>query len=86
LDQSLQMASKVQIRRIILTGSIAAITATGALYGAGLKTKQEWKQVWTRFPSDRWGLGNLPSNFLLPCSSVTLFHNAHFASSSSASR
>ena len=32
------------IRRIIMTGSVAAITATGVWYGAGLKTKQEYKQ------------------------------------------
>ncbi|KAE8448763.1 hypothetical protein EG329_008979 [Mollisiaceae sp. DMI_Dod_QoI] len=30
-----------KIRRIILTCSIAAVTATGAWYGAGLKTKSE---------------------------------------------
>ena len=33
------------IRRVILTGSIAAISATGAWYGAGLKTQQEHKEV-----------------------------------------
>jgi len=27
-----------------MTGSVAAITATGAWYGAGLKTRQEFKQ------------------------------------------
>ncbi|OQN97082.1 hypothetical protein B0A48_16886 [Cryoendolithus antarcticus] len=33
------------IRRYVLTGSVAAITATGVWYGAGLKTRQERKQV-----------------------------------------
>jgi hypothetical protein len=32
-------------RRFVLTGSIAAVTATGAWYGAGLKMKQDIKQV-----------------------------------------
>ncbi|MCJ1314882.1 hypothetical protein MMC15_000196 [Xylographa vitiligo] len=31
-------------RRVILTASVAAITATGAWYGAGLKAHQERKQ------------------------------------------
>ncbi|KAK3057246.1 hypothetical protein LTR09_002285 [Extremus antarcticus] len=31
------------LRRYIWTGAITAITATGALYGAGLKTRQEHK-------------------------------------------
>ncbi|KAF2499229.1 hypothetical protein BU16DRAFT_603220 [Lophium mytilinum] len=38
------MAQRQTIRRFIMTGAVAGITATGALYGAGLKTKQEWKQ------------------------------------------
>jgi hypothetical protein len=43
-------------RRFVLTGSIAAVTATGAWYGAGLKMKQDIKQVYilslsTSFPS-----------------------------------
>ncbi|CAK3898386.1 hypothetical protein DOTSEDRAFT_18949 [Lecanosticta acicola] len=33
-----------KIRTYVLTGSVAAITATGAWYGAGLKTRQEFKQ------------------------------------------
>jgi hypothetical protein len=37
--------STASIRRIVLTGSIAAITATGTWYGAGLKTQQERNQV-----------------------------------------
>ncbi|KAK4636265.1 hypothetical protein CLAFUW4_02168 [Fulvia fulva] len=31
-------------RVYILTGAVAAITATGAWYGAGLKTRHEFKQ------------------------------------------
>ena len=42
------MSQFPQLRRIVLTGSIAAITATGAWYGAGLKMKQEVKKVVTR--------------------------------------
>jgi predicted secreted protein len=34
-----------KLRRIVLTGSIAAITATGAWYGAGLKVQQERNEV-----------------------------------------
>jgi hypothetical protein len=37
--------STSKIRRIVLTGSIAAITATGAWYGAGLKVQQERNEV-----------------------------------------
>ena len=43
--QAPRMSQQQKIRRIIMTASIAAITATGAWYGAGLKTKQEIKQV-----------------------------------------
>jgi len=39
-------AQQQKIRRIVWTGAIAAVTATGAWYGAGLKTKGEIKQVW----------------------------------------
>lgn len=35
----------LKIRRYVWTGAIAAVTMTGAWYGAGLKTKQEIKQV-----------------------------------------
>ncbi|SLM33323.1 hypothetical protein LPUS_01788 [Lasallia pustulata] len=38
------MSQQQKIRRIIMTVSVAAITATGAWYGAGLKTKQEIKR------------------------------------------
>ena len=37
--------SQQKIRRIVWTGAIAAVTATGAWYGASLKTKSEYKQV-----------------------------------------
>lgn len=33
------------MRRIIMTVSVAAITATGAWYGAGLKIKQDAQKV-----------------------------------------
>ena len=45
----MSQASSV-LRRVILTGSIAAVTATGAWYGAGLKTQREHKQVRHLFP------------------------------------
>jgi hypothetical protein len=38
-------AQQQKIRRIVWTAAIASITATGAWYGAGLKTKSELKQV-----------------------------------------
>jgi hypothetical protein len=37
--------STASVRRIVLTGAVAAITATGTWYGAGLKTQQERNQV-----------------------------------------
>ena len=37
--------SQQKARRIILTIGVAATTATGAWYGAGLKTKQELNHV-----------------------------------------
>ena len=40
-----QAAQKQKVRRIIMTVSVAAITATGAWYGAGLKIKQDAKKV-----------------------------------------
>jgi len=33
------------LRIYVITGAVAAITATGAWYGAGIKTRQEYKQV-----------------------------------------
>ena len=39
-------ASQVQaVRTWIMTGAVAAITVTGTIYGAGLKTDSEVKQV-----------------------------------------
>lgn len=38
-------AQQQKIRRIVWTAAIGAITATGVWYGAGLKTRSEWKQV-----------------------------------------
>jgi len=37
--------SQRTIRRWVMTGSVAAITVTGAWYGAGLKIQQEAKQA-----------------------------------------
>lgn len=39
------MSQQQQIRRLVMTGAVAAVTVTGAWYGAGLKTRQEFKQV-----------------------------------------
>ncbi|OCL04212.1 hypothetical protein AOQ84DRAFT_301318 [Glonium stellatum] len=38
------MAQQQKIRRFVMTGAVFAITVTGALYGAGLKTQQEFKK------------------------------------------
>jgi hypothetical protein len=38
-------AQQQKIRRLVWTAAIASVTATGAWYGAGLKTKSELKQV-----------------------------------------
>ena len=53
-------AQQQKIRRIVWTGAIASVTATGAWYGAGLKTKSELKQVIPSF------LSNV-HNLSLPC-------------------
>ncbi|KAK5129070.1 hypothetical protein LTR85_000403 [Meristemomyces frigidus] len=37
--------SSNKFRTYVLTGSVAAITATGAWYGAGVKTRREYTQV-----------------------------------------
>lgn len=37
--------SQQTIRRVVMTASVAAITATGAWYGAGLKTQKQAKEV-----------------------------------------
>ncbi|KAI0838064.1 hypothetical protein F5Y06DRAFT_297059 [Hypoxylon sp. FL0890] len=34
----------ISLKRIIWTGAFAAVTIVGAIYGAGLKTQQEFKQ------------------------------------------
>jgi hypothetical protein len=39
------MVSPQSVRRFIMTASITIITASGAIYGAGLKSDQELKQV-----------------------------------------
>lgn len=35
----------MSLQRIIWTGAFAAVTIVGAIYGAGLKTQQEYKSV-----------------------------------------
>ena len=39
------MSNNAKVRTIILAAGVTAITVTGAWYGAGLKIKQEFKQV-----------------------------------------
>jgi hypothetical protein len=48
------------VRRYILTGAVTAITVTGALYGAGLKTRQEVKQVRSGTLSRRYHVNSKP--------------------------
>jgi len=38
-------AQQQKIRRVVWTAAIASVTATGAWYGAGLKTKSELNQL-----------------------------------------
>lgn len=42
---SFRMAAANPLRTYVITGAVAAITATGAWYGAGLKAQHEHKQV-----------------------------------------
>lgn len=46
MSTSITQAQK--IKRIVWTGSIAAVTATGAWYGAGLKTRKERSDAATK--------------------------------------
>lgn len=39
------MVTPQAVRRWIMTGAVAGITVTGTIYGAGLKTRQEYNQV-----------------------------------------
>lgn len=39
------MSQQTAIRRAVLTGAVASITAVGAIYGAGLKSRQDYKKV-----------------------------------------
>lgn len=39
------MPSVQTVRRVILTAAVVTTTIAGTLYGAGLKTEQEVKQV-----------------------------------------
>jgi hypothetical protein len=43
------MVNPQTVRRFILTGSVAAITITGTVYGAQMKIEQEKKQVCSHF-------------------------------------
>ncbi|KAG7291524.1 hypothetical protein NEMBOFW57_001543 [Staphylotrichum longicolle] len=36
-------AQKKKVKRMIMTGAVAAVVIVGTIYGAGLKTRQEWK-------------------------------------------
>ncbi|KAF2658446.1 hypothetical protein K491DRAFT_593143 [Lophiostoma macrostomum CBS 122681] len=38
------MSTQQTVRRWILTGSITAIAATGAIYGAGLRSRQQYEE------------------------------------------
>lgn len=50
--------SQQTVRRVVMTVSVAAITATGAWYGAGLKTQKQAHEVGptqvTPCPIDIW--------------------------------
>jgi len=39
------MSQQQNVRRLVLTGAVTAITIAGAWYGAGLKTQQTMKKV-----------------------------------------
>jgi len=56
------MATQQTVRRWILTASVAAITATGALYGASLKNSQENAQVYLFYSKNLWSAAN--QNFI----------------------
>jgi hypothetical protein len=43
--RTLPMTTPQTVRRWILTGSITAIAATGAIYGAGLRSRQQYEEV-----------------------------------------
>ena len=44
-NMSSLLNSPTKIKKLVLTGAVTAITIAGTLYGAGLKTEQEVKQV-----------------------------------------
>ena len=58
------MSKAPRTRTIILTASVTATAVTGAWYGAGLKTKQEIKQV--RIVLRPWFLRTLGFPILCP--------------------
>ncbi|KAK6839527.1 hypothetical protein PG990_011148 [Apiospora arundinis] len=53
----LRTATTPTVKRLIWTGAFAAVTIVGAIYGAGLKTKQEFQaekqQIIESTPEDR---------------------------------
>jgi hypothetical protein len=53
-------AQLLKTKRIILTGGVAAITATGVWYGAGLKIQSEEKKV--RCPTPVFVLNHQAAN------------------------
>lgn len=65
--------SQQKIQRMVWAGAIAAVTATGAWYGAGLKTRQEIEQV--RFP-----FSYCPSFFQYSISGAILIDRIDFPS------
>jgi hypothetical protein len=60
-------------RRFVLTGSIAAVTATGAWYGAGLKMKQDIKQVYVTLHLSPFLLSLCPSTLSLSLTNLSFF-------------
>lgn len=56
-----------KVRIYALTGAVAAITATGAWYGAGLNMRQELKEVCHLSPSQSIMYTYLPTYLLTTC-------------------
>jgi hypothetical protein len=71
-------AQQQKIRRVVWTAAIASVTATGAWYGAGLKTKSELKQVCLSFLS-RVAIFHPPLS-LSPCCTVAELSLIHLSS------
>jgi len=55
------------LKRVIYTGAFAAVTIVGAIYGAGLKTQEEFKAVRRLLPSLRkWPKEKLTDSLTFP--------------------